>query len=95
MESAELCGYKDTVWAGFVYYNASHTWLGSAILNSPYGICTAADTPTGTLGDGGIVSGTVPSNASIAYMRVTCAINCDPNAISLDGLIVTVNQEIT
>ncbi len=75
----------------FAYYNASHTWLGSAVQNSPYGICTNNDIPTGTLGDGGIVSATVPNNANIAYLRIGCAVFNE----SLDGLIVTVNQEIT
>lgn len=74
------------------YYDADYTWLGSATAQpSVYGICTNADAPTGSILNGGIVSATVPNNTSIAFMRMSSvAWNND-----LDGMILTINEEIT
>lgn len=74
------------------YYKSDKTWLGSvSIQPAQYGICKNTDIPTGTIVDGGIVTAIVPNNSDIALMRISCASHND----SLDGLIVTVNEEIT
>jgi hypothetical protein len=87
-----------------VYYDSSFGWLGSNALNGTYGICKASDRPTGTLADGGIVTGVVPSNSKIAYMRISTGIaGSSYNATtgtttkysqSLEPLVVTKNEEL-
>jgi hypothetical protein len=82
-------------WNIISYYNGSFTWLGSICplqSNSVYGICTAADTSSGSVANGGVVSFTVPANSNIEYLRLSFS---DQNNSGLSSLIVTVNQEIT
>ena len=88
----------------FVYYDSSFGWLGSNALNGNYGICKASDKPTGVLADGGIVTGVVPANSKIAYMRISTGIaGSSYNATtgtttiysqSLEPLIVVKNTEL-
>jgi hypothetical protein len=81
------------------YYNSSFSWLGSCcpLQNGGqiYGICTQADQSTGSIANGGIVSFIVPNNSNIAYLRLSIAINTGTGSMSLEPLIVTVNEEIT
>lgn len=78
-------------WNVIAYYDSTFKWLGSITLQpSPYGICTADCAPTGTIANGGIVTITVPSNANIAYVRLSVA----SAQTSIEGLIITVNEEI-
>jgi hypothetical protein len=92
--SSEIWDVQDKSAASNViaYYKSDKTWLGSITAQpSRYGICTNNDAPTGTIADGGIVTAIVPNNADIGLFRISCASLNN----SLDGLIITVNEEIT
>lgn len=79
------------------YYSGDGTWLGSICplqSNSVYGICSAADTSSGSVANGGIVSFTVPADSRIKYLRLSIAMDTIGD-MGLADLIVTVNEEIT
>lgn len=88
---------QNTGYNVIAYYKGDGTWLGSICPiqgNSVYGICKAADTSTGSVQNGGIVSFTVPANDSIEWLRLSFAISKNGD-VGLADLIVTVNEEIT
>lgn len=80
------------------YYkdDSAHTWLGSVcpVQGAVYGICANADTSTGSVANGGVVTFTVPANAGIGWLRLSIAIDGSGD-MSLADLVVTINQEIT
>lgn len=83
-----------------VYYNASFGYLGALTMQPAYyGICGQNSTgvagvdTVGSTDNGGIVSFTVPTNADIAYVRMS--ISCvSTDGSDMAGLLVTVNEEI-